>query len=113
MDFNDIRAVALEYPGVADAVTHGTASLKVGRHFLLREREPGIIAMQCVSMDDRDFILETGGDTFFITDHYKDYPYVLARLKTLDPARFAHLFEAIWRAKALKKHLKAYDAAAR
>ncbi|WP_404402496.1 MmcQ/YjbR family DNA-binding protein [Pelagibacterium halotolerans] len=109
MTFDDIRRIALKFPGVVDATSYDTPAIKVGTQFLLRERDPGIVAMRCASIDDRDLLIETGEDAFFITDHYRDYPYVLIRLETLDPARFTFLFEAIWRQKALQKHLKAYE----
>lgn len=110
MNFEDVRAIALTYEGVVDYVTHGTPSLKVGTHFLLREREPGIIALRCAGIDERDLLLEADPQTFFVTDHYRGYPYTLARLARLDPAQFRVLFETIWRIKALKRHRIAHDA---
>jgi hypothetical protein len=77
---------------------------------VLREIEPGIIALQRPSIDERDMLLEAEPDLFFITDHYRDYPYVLMRLERAEPARFRALFETIWREKALKRHLSAWNA---
>lgn len=110
MNFDDIRKIGLTFPGVAEHVTHGTPSLKVGSKFLLRERVPGILAMQRPSIDERDMLIEVDPDLFFITDHYRDYPYVLVRLSKLDPDHFRSLFEPIWRMHALKKHIAALDA---
>lgn len=111
MNFDDIRAIALTYPGVTESVTHGTPSIKVGSKFLLREPEPGILALQRPSIDERDMLIEAEPDLFFITDHYRDYRYVLVHLKRLEPERFRGLFETIWREKALKKHIAAWRAA--
>ncbi len=110
MNFDDIRSIALTYPGVADHITYGTPSLKVGSRFLMREVEPGILALQRPSIDERDMLLEAEPELFFITDHYRDYPYVLVRLESLTPDHFRALFEPIWREKALKKHLAAFTA---
>jgi hypothetical protein len=108
MTYDEVVAIGRAYPGVVEHVTHGTPSLKVGPKFLLREREPGILAMGRPSIDERDFLIEADPDIFFITDHYRDYPYVLVRLSTITPDRFGALFETIWREKALKRHLRAY-----
>lgn len=107
MDYEDIRAIALSFPGVAAHVTYGTPSLKVGNRFLLRLREPGIIALRRPNRDERDMLLESGPDLFFITDHYRDHPYVLVRLDRLGPRDFEALFRTIWREHALKRHLQA------
>ncbi|GGA57686.1 MmcQ/YjbR family DNA-binding protein [Pelagibacterium lentulum] len=109
MNFDEVRTIALKFPGTTDFVTHGTPSIKVGSKFLMREREPGILALRCLGIDERDLLLQADPDTFFITDHYRGYPYILARMERLDRQWFAHHFEMIWRENALKRHIKAYD----
>ena len=113
MNYKDVVAIGLAYPGVAEHVTHGTPSLKVGTKFLLREREPGILAMGRPSIDERDFLLEADPDIFFVTDHYRGYPYVLIRLEKITLDHFRTLFETIWRDKALKRHLAAHESQSR
>jgi hypothetical protein len=107
--FDELRAIALAFPGVGDHVTHGTPSLKVGTKFVLREREPGIVAMRVPSLDERDILLDTQSDLYFITDHFRDYPYVLFRLDGMDPARFSVLFERTWRELATKRLIAMRD----
>lgn len=109
MTFDELCEIALAFPGVARSTSYGTPSLKVGSKFLLREREPGIIALQRPSMDERDMLLEADPDLFFITDHYRDYPYVLIRLENLAPEHFRSLFASIWREKATRRQRADYD----
>jgi len=109
MTFDDVCAIALDYPGVVVGTSYGTPSLKVGSKFLLREREPGVLALQVTGLEVRDFLLDAEPETFFTTPHYDGYPYVLARLERLEPARFAQLFEAIWRIKAGKRLLAQWE----
>lgn len=111
MTYDDLIAICLDYPGVTQAVTHGTPSIKLGTKFILREREPGIIALQRPSIDERDMLLEADPGRFFITEHYRDYPYVLIRLADIDEDQFRGLFETIWRAKATKRQISAYELA--
>ncbi|AEQ52427.1 MmcQ/YjbR family DNA-binding protein [Pelagibacterium halotolerans] len=109
MDFDDVFAVASKFPGVVRSTSYGTPSIKLGTKFLLREREPGILALQRPSIDERDMLIEADPGLFFITDHYRDYPYVLVRMDRLTPEHFRALFETIWREKATKSQISAYD----
>ncbi|WMT89498.1 MmcQ/YjbR family DNA-binding protein [Pelagibacterium sp. H642] len=108
MTWEELVALALSFPGVVESTSYGTPAIKLGTKFLLRLREPDIIALQRPSMDERDMLLEVEADLFFITDHYRDYPYVLVRLDNLAPDHFRSLFETIWREKATKAQLAAY-----
>lgn len=109
MQYEDAVAIALTFPGVVQATSYGTPSLKVGTKFLLRLREPGVMALQRPSMDERDMLLEAVPELFFITDHYRDYPFVLIHLDKLEPTRFRALFETIWREKATRKQIAGYQ----
>lgn len=111
MTYDDLVAIALTFPGIVESSSYGTPAIKAGTKFLLRLREPGIIALQRPSMDERDMLLEVEPDLIFITDHYRDYPYVLVRLEKLDPDHFRSLFETIWREKATKAQIEAYKPA--
>lgn len=109
MTYDDVIAIALAFPGVLETKSYGTPSIKVGSKFLLRLRDTGIIALQRPSMDERDMLIEADPHLFFITDHYRDYPYVLVRLDNIASDRFRALFETIWRDKAAKRHVLTYD----
>lgn len=109
MTYDDVVTLACSFPGVVEAQSYGTPSIKVGSKFLLRLREPGILALQRPSLDERDALLEAEPNLFFITDHYRDYPYLLVRLDRLDAEHFRALFETIWREKATKAQIRALD----
>ena len=48
--------------------------------------------------------------TFFITDHYREYPWVLVRLDTVSKEQLRALLEGAWRRVAPKKLAASYDA---
>jgi len=50
--------------------------------------------------------------TYFITDHYRDYPSVLVRIARIDKTILRKMLERRFRAIAPKKVLKEMDAAA-
>lgn len=109
MTYDDVIAIATSFPGVVQSMSYGTPSIKLGSKFLLREREPGIVALQRPSIDERDMLIEIEPDRFFITEHYRDYAYVLIRLDKIDRGQFHGLFETIWREKATKTQKLAFD----
>jgi hypothetical protein len=55
-------------------------------------------------------LIEADPETFYVTDHYKSYPYVLIRLSRAEAGTVERLLERQWRAGAPKKLLKAWDA---
>ena len=58
------------------------------------------------SIDEREMLLEVDPKLYFITDHYKNYAYVLARLEAIDePLLRAHLTR-IWKKIAPRKLVK-------
>ncbi|MBV9540387.1 MAG: hypothetical protein JO167_03900, partial [Alphaproteobacteria bacterium] len=64
------------------------------------------------SIDERDSLLEMDPKTYFITDHYKNYPSVLVRISRITQQMLHKMLERRWRAIAPKKLLKAVDDAA-
>jgi hypothetical protein len=63
-----------------------------------------------VPFDEREMICEADPETFHVTDHYKNYPYVLARLKKLDVKTLRGYLTRQWRHNAPKTWLKKFDA---
>ena len=49
-------------------------------------------------------------ETFYITDHYRDWPLVLIRLERVDPVELEELLIEAWRMKAPKRLRQTYDA---
>jgi hypothetical protein len=64
-----------------------------------------------VGFDERDFLLEVDPETFFVTDHIKNWPIVYARPESLDPDFLKENILKVWRAQVSKKTLRAWDAA--
>lgn len=111
MTFEDIRSFAFKWPGVTDGTAYGHPCLKAHGKFLTRVWDDAdTLVCPGVSFDEREMLMEAEPDTFFVTDHYKGYPYVLIRLSRVDAGAVERLLERRWRATAPKTLLKAYDA---
>ena len=76
-------------PGVEVTTSWGQPSLKVhGRMFVClashRSAEPGTLVVM-MDFADRDALLAEQTDTYYLKDHYLDYPCVLVRLSCVHP----------------------------
>ena len=112
MTYDDVRAFAFKLPGVEDGTAYGRPCLKAHGKFLTRLWDDGdTLVCPGVSFDEREMLMEAEPQTFFVTDHYRNYPYVLVRLSRADPGTVKRLLERQWRASAPKRLLNAHDAA--
>lgn len=55
------------------------------------------MVVHLTSLDERELLIEMDPDTFHFTDHYRDYPIVLARLPSVDPAWLRIMLARRWR----------------
>ena len=114
MTWEEVRAIALSYPGVEEGTAYGTPALKANSKFLTRLRaEDASIVLVDVTFDERELLMEVEPQTFHLTPHYRNYPSVLARLATLDPGTLRNFLERRWRNVSPKKVVKAWDAETR
>jgi hypothetical protein len=106
LTFEDVRAVAHTLPGVEDSTSYGTPALKVKGKLLARLHQSGECFVLRADLKDRETLLEGDPAVFFITEHYREYPWVLVRFLTVDPRALPHILERAWRLVA-PKSLKA------
>ena len=107
MTYDEIVKLALELPGAEESTSYGTPALKVAGKMLARKHQDGVSIVLRVSFDEREMLMEAEPATFYITDHYRNYPALLARIETVDPGTLKRLLEQTWREVAPKKLLKA------
>ncbi len=105
----DIRRLALALPGVIERPSYGSPGFRAGGKLFARLREDNETLVLRVSDIDRDLLLRTAPGIFYLTEHYKNGPWVLLRLPAASPAQLReHLTEA-WRTVAPHKSLAAFD----
>ena len=111
MTYDEFKKIALSFPGVEEGKSYGKPAFLVNGTFLTRVRAADQSAVFTgVHFDEREMLIECEPQTFFFVAHYKDYPAVLAKLKTLHPGSCRNFIERRWREVAPKKLVKAYDA---
>jgi hypothetical protein len=90
-----IRRLALALPDVEDATSYGTPALKVKGVLMVRLREDGDVVF-VAGFDKRDLLMVARPEAFFTTDHYRDYPSVLARLRETTESEIRDLLQWSW-----------------
>jgi hypothetical protein len=106
-----LRRIALSFPETSEGTSYGKPSFLLGGKFFTRLRnEDDSLVLIVGSIDERDMLLESDPALFHITDHYRNYPAVLARRTVIDAAILTGMLERRWRAIAPKKLVKEYDA---
>lgn len=101
----DAGVIAAALPGVVEGTSYGTRGWKVGKKFLMREKErmDHVLVVKLANVDEQDFMIARDPEVFFITDHYRGWPAVLVRLDRIDRKSLTALIEQAWRAQATRK----------
>jgi hypothetical protein len=109
--FEPVRLAARPLPGVEDSTSYGTPALKVRSKLLARLHQSGECFVLRTTMKDREGLMQSDPAIFYITEHYRDYPWVLVRFLTVDPDQLAAMLERAWRLVAPKSLLAKHDSA--
>ena len=102
--------LAQRLPGVELGTSYGTPAIKVKGKLMarLRSEAEGWLAIRCEFLL-RDILLNAQPDVFHLTDHYRDYPFILVDLEKIKKGALLDVLEQGWRMSASKKLLREYD----
>jgi hypothetical protein len=91
---SEARTLALSLPGTDERRWFTHMCVFVHDRFLTRvnEKEDAMV-LQVGSLEMREMMLEAEPKLFFVTDHYRNFPFVLARLKALTKASLKQMLE--------------------
>lgn len=109
--FARVLKLAMRFPEVEESRSYGTPAIKVKGKLLarLRSEAEGGLAIWC-DLEDREMLLATDPDAFYITDHYADHPMVLVNLSRVSWKKMPDLVEYAWRHAAPARLQKRLDA---
>ena len=106
----ELRRIALSFPGASEGTSYGRPSFLVAGKFFTRLRsEDDSLVLIVGSIDERDMLLESDPALFHITEHYRNYPAVLARRTVIDAATLRGMLGRRWRVIAPRKLVKEYE----
>jgi hypothetical protein len=101
LTFDTVRNIGLELPDVEESTTYGSPSLKVRGKLLTclaihKSAEPGSLAVR-IDFEQREELMAADPDTYYLTDHYLNYPVVLVRLSRIHLDALRELLGMAWR----------------
>ena len=96
-------------PGAVEGTSYGTPAFKVGNKLFVRLKEDGESLVVKIDFDQRTMRMKADPETFYITDHYLNYPWILVRLAAVAPDDLRDLLLDAWRLSAPKRLLADYE----
>lgn len=78
--YDTVRRLALTLPNTEEGTSYGTPAVKVKGKLLLRLHDVGDKIVLKMPFDRREELMAGDPETYFITDHYQNYPWVLVSL---------------------------------
>jgi hypothetical protein len=99
--FDTVRRIGLDLPGVEEGTMYGTPALKLKGKLLTcipshKSAELNSLAIR-VSFDERDDLLREAPDTYYVKDHYMNYPIVLVRMSRINVEQLRDLLNMSFR----------------
>ena len=85
MTFDAVRKIALALEHVEESTSYGTPAFKVRGKLFARLREDGETLVVGMDFDQREELLTADPDTYYLTDHYLNYRWILVRLPRVHP----------------------------
>jgi hypothetical protein len=83
--FDTVRRIGLALPRVQESTSYGTPALKVsGKLFVRLHQDLDKIVVK-MPFDRREELMAGDPETYFITDHYREYEWVLVSLAKVRP----------------------------
>jgi hypothetical protein len=80
----EARKIILSIPGTDERLWFNQPSVFLHDRFLAKtHHKEDAVTFQVGSMEMRDMMLEAEPELFYITDHYRKFPFVLVRLSAL------------------------------
>lgn len=95
--YDTVRRLGLALPGAEESTSYGTPALKVkGKLFVRLHQDLDKIVLP-VPFERREEMMAADPETYFITDHYREYPYILVSLSRVQPDALPDLLNLAYR----------------
>jgi hypothetical protein len=103
-----VREIARKLPGAEEGSSYGRPAFKVKGKLFVRFHQSGESVVIHIHMDEREALMKLDPQTFYITDHYLNYPWMLVRLSTVRPNVLREMVVESWRRSAPTKLVATY-----
>jgi hypothetical protein len=101
--YENVRQIAMALPRVGEGTWHGLKVLKVkGKLFISLREDLDSIAIR-MPLDLGEEMMAADPETYYVTDHYRDYPWMLVRLSKVRADALPELLQIAYRAASASK----------
>lgn len=104
-----VQQIACELPGAEEGTSYGTPAFKVRGKLFVRFHQSGESVVVHVEIQEREELLRLNPETFYITDHYRCWPWVLVRLSAIKRDDLRKILEESWRRVAPKQMVAMFE----
>jgi len=94
--FQMVRKLALALPGAEESTSYGTPAFKVRGRLFARLHQDGESLVVRIDRRERVMRMQADPATYFITDHYLNYPWILVRLASVARDDLGELLKDAW-----------------
>jgi hypothetical protein len=101
--FEIVRRIALSLDNVEEGTSYGTPAFKVLGTLFARLHQDGESLVLRADFEQRAELMAADPETYYITDHYLNYEWVLVRLARVHPDALQDLLRMAWRSAAKEK----------
>jgi hypothetical protein len=91
-----VRELALAMPDTREGTSYGTPAFSVKKKLFARLLEDGDTVVIKIDFEQREILMRGKPQTYFITDHYLNYPLMIVRLSKVSKAALRELLEDAW-----------------
>ena len=101
--FEEVRRIALALDNVEEGTSYGTRAFKVGGELFVRMHQDGESLVVRTDFEQREELMAADPETYYITDHYLNYEWILIRLSCVQPDALRDLVRMAWRLASASK----------
>ncbi|MGB8523927.1 MAG: MmcQ/YjbR family DNA-binding protein, partial [Candidatus Acidiferrales bacterium] len=103
MELEKVRRIALSLGDVEEGTSYGTPAFKVGGELFVRMHQDGESLVVRTDFEQREELMASDPETYYITDHYLNYEWILIRLARVQPDALRDLVRMAWRLASTSK----------
>src|SRR5262245_35395660 len=94
--FQFVRDLALALPEAEESTSYGTPAFKVRGHLFARLHQDGKSLVVRIDQRERAIRMRVDPQTYYITDHYINHPWILVRLALVSRDDLGDLLKEAW-----------------
>jgi len=98
--FENVRQMALSLDHVEEGTSYSTPAFKVYGALFVRLHQDGDSLVLRTDFEQRTELMAADPETYYITDHYLNYEWILVRMARVHPDAMKDLIRGAWRSAA-------------